>query len=688
MLFSLTFITSIYSVAKILWINRQNAGSEIMLNISALIAKGAMSFLKLFYLSITMFVIPVSLLLWLTSNYAPHGSGWVALSFCFGAVSSALSGYIGMRVATHTNVRTTNAAKKNLLSAFRIAFSGGEVMACSVVALALFGLLVIFYFKIEWVGQDLSKRNLFECLEIMTGFSLGAESIALFGRVAGGIYTKAADVGADIVGKIEQTIPEDDPRNPASIADNVGDNVGDIAGMGADLFGSYVSTLLAAMVLGAEAYQVGVVESLSFVVLPLIIAGLGIVSSIVGMVIIGLINSENIGRTLSLGNGISSVLLLVLSYFLIFNFLPDGFALREVIIIPKNIFYTIAIGIFVGSSMGWITEYFTTFGYYPVSSIVAQSTFGAGTNIIAGLSMGMFSTGIPAMLFSGAIYSSFALAGFYGVAIAASAMMSTTAIQLAIDAFGPIADNAGGLAEMSKLPSEVRERTDILDAVGNTTAAAGKGFAIASAALTSLALFAAFVGVTGLKHIDIYKADVLAMLVLGGMIPFLFSALSMQAVGRTAGQMVSEVRRQFRTIDGLIGGTTPPEYDRCIAIATKAALQEMVLPALLALLPPIAIGFCVGAEPLAAFLAGVMVCGIYLALLQCNAGGAWDNAKKSIEKGVTIDGKNYGKGSDAHKSSVVGDTVGDPFKDTSGPSINILIKLTAIVALLIAPYLS
>lgn len=685
----IAFLALGYACIRALWIRRQQVGTSEMATVARRIAHGARAFLKVEYKVIACFVVVTSGLLFYLNQYNPHGTAWVALSFIVGALFSALSGFIGMDIATLTNVRTTQAARKSLVPAFGISFAGGAVMAMGVVGLALLGLGGIFWLGTTYMYPSLAVEELYKLLEILTGFSLGAESIALFARVAGGIYTKAADVGADIVGKVEKSIPEDDPRNPATIADNVGDNVGDIAGMGADLFGSYVATVLAAMVLGAETYQAELLITLGPVLLPLAIAGLGVIASGIGISFVRLRSEKSsVHRALHIGNTIAILLTAVGAYYLINLLIPETMILRGYMVESTSLFYALLVGLVVGAVISWLTEYFTTVGHTPVDMIVTQSLAGPATNVIAGLSVGMLSTVVPTLLFAGAIYATFSLAGFYGVAMAAVGMMATTAVQLAIDAFGPIADNAGGIAEMSGLPEEVRQRTDLLDAVGNTTAATGKGFAIASAALTSLALFAAFVGMTGLKHIDIYKAEVLAGLMIGAMLPFLFSALAMQAVGRTAGKMVEEVRRQFATIPGLLEGKATPDYDRCIAIATYAALWQMILPALITLGAPVLIGLLGGPEMLAAFLAGVMVTGVPSALFQCNAGGAWDNAKKAFETGVKISDKPYAKGSEPHKAAVVGDTVGDPFKDTSGPSINILIKLTAIVALLLAPYIA
>ncbi|KRO70414.1 MAG: inorganic pyrophosphatase, partial [Cryomorphaceae bacterium BACL18 MAG-120924-bin36] len=531
-------------------------------------------------------------------------------------------------------------------------------------------------------------------LEVLAGFSLGAESIALFARVGGGIYTKAADVGADLVGKVEAGIPEDDPRNPATIADNVGDNVGDVAGMGADLFGSYVATMLATMVLGREVVSQDNFDGMAPILLPMVIAGLGIIFSIIGTFFVRIKGEDSsVMNALNLGNWSSMVLTAVSSYFVIQYMLPETMSFERsgseaLVITSMNVFWSIILGLVVGTLMSIVTEYYTSMGRRPVDSIVQKSGTGHGTNVIGGLAVGMESTVLPILILAAGIYGSFELAGLYGVAIAAAGMMATTAMQLAIDAFGPIADNAGGIAEMSHLPSEVRERTDNLDAVGNTTAATGKGFAIASAALTALALFAAYVGLAGIDGIDIYKADVLAMLFVGAMIPFFFSSLAISAVGKAAMEMVREVRRQFREIPGIMEGTGKPEYEKCVEISTKASIREMVAPGALALIAPILVGFTMGPEALGGLLAGITVSGVLMGMFQNNAGGAWDNAKKSFEKGVVIEGETFKKGSEPHKAAVTGDTVGDPFKDTSGPSMNILIKLTSIVALVIAPFIA
>jgi len=678
---------------------RHDAGTDRMKQIAGYIAKGAMSFLKAEYKILAVFVIIVGLLLGFSADPV-RSSPLIVLAFVVGAFSSALAGFIGMRVATKANVRTTNAARTSLSKALHISFSGGSVMGISVASIGILGLSLLFIlFQHLFNSEGLVGEPLKRVLEILTGFSLGAESIALFARVGGGIYTKAADVGADLVGKVEAGIPEDDPRNPAVIADNVGDNVGDVAGMGADLFGSYVSTMLATMVLGASisgiSFKNDGLGGLSPVILPLVLAVVGVIFSIVGTWFVRIKENGNPQDALNKGNFGAIILTAIASFFVIKKLLPESFDAHGIIYTSANVFWTVVVGLAVGTLMSIITEFFTALGRQPVNTIARQSISGAATNIISGLSVGMMSTALPILVLAAGIVSAYALAGIYGVAIAASGMMATTGIQLAVDAFGPIADNAGGIAEMSKLPKEVRERTDVLDTVGNTTAAVGKGFAIASAALTSLALFQAFKEITGVHDIDISKAEVLAGLFIGGMIPFLFSALAMRAVGQAANKMVVEVRRQFKEIVGLLEGKegVEPDYDKCIQISTSAALRLMMLPGLLAILTPVIIGFGFnamnfnGAEVFAATLAGVAVTGVLMAMFQSNAGGAWDNAKKSFEKGVEIDGKMYYKGSDPHKAAVTGDTVGDPFKDTSGPSMNILIKLTAIVSLVIAPLL-
>jgi K(+)-stimulated pyrophosphate-energized sodium pump len=595
-----------------------------------------------------------------------------------------------MIVATKANVRTAEAARTSLAKALNVSFTGGSVMGMGVAGLAILGLggLFIAFYQIFAQGQALTSVEMRTAIEVLAGFSLGAESIALFARVGGGIYTKAADVGADLVGKVEAGIPEDDVRNPATIADNVGDNVGDVAGMGADLFGSYVATILATMVLGQEISVTDNYGGFSPVLLPMLIAGVGLLASLVSTFFVR-ISSEtaSVQNALNVGNYASIAITFVTSYFLVKNILPEYLTLRGTTFTSMDVFYAIIVGLVVGALMSIITEYYTAMGKRPVDSIVQKSGTGHATNIIGGLAVGMESTVLPILVLAAGIIGSYHFAGIYGVSIAAAGMMATTAMQLAIDAFGPIADNAGGIAEMAQLPSEVRDRTDNLDAVGNTTAATGKGFAIASAALTSLALFAAFVGIAGISQIDIYKADVLAGLFVGGMIPFIFSALCISAVGKAAMEMVNEVRRQFREIPGIMEYKAKPEYEKCVAISTEASIRQMILPGAIALTVPVIVGFTMGPEVLGGVLAGVTVSGVLMGIFQSNAGGAWDNAKKSFEKGVLIDGQTYKKGSEPHKAAVTGDTVGDPFKDTSGPSMNILIKLMSIVSLVIAPYI-
>ncbi len=671
------------------WITKQDAGDDRMKWIAKNIADGAMAFLKAEYKVMGYFAAIACILLFVLGTTNDKSHPLVIGSFLVGAFLSALAGFIGMRVATKANVRTAQAAKTSLSRALKVSFTGGTVMGMGVAGLAVMGLgsLFIAFYFIFVNGASPNGEEMERAIEVLTGFSLGAESIALFARVGGGIYTKAADVGADLVGKVEAGIPEDDPRNPATIADNVGDNVGDVAGMGADLFGSYVATVLATMVLGRETVAVDNFGGLSPILLPMVIAGAGIIFSIIGTFFVSVKEGGDVQAALNRGNWASVILTAVSSYFIVKNILPDTLLLRGVEFTSNGVFFSIITGLVVGALISMITEYYTAMGKAPVLSIIRQSATGHATNVIGGLSVGMMSTALPILVLAAGIYLSYYFAGLYGVSIAAAGMMATTAMQLAIDAFGPIADNAGGIAEMSHLPAEVRERTDILDAVGNTTAATGKGFAIASAALTSLALFAAFVGLAGITAIDIYKAEVLAGLFIGGMIPFVFSAMAISAVGRAAMAMVEEVRRQFREIKGIMDGSGTPEYDKCVAISTKAAIREMILPGALAITSPIVVGFLFGPEVLGGLLAGVTVSGVLMALFQSNAGGAWDNAKKSFEKGVEINGQIYYKKSEPHKAAVTGDTVGDPFKDTSGPSMNILIKLMSIVSLVIAPAL-
>lgn len=681
------------------WVNKQPTGEANMVELSTYIAEGAMAFLKAEWKILTYFAIVAAIILGWSGTLIETSSPIIALSFLIGAVFSATAGYFGMNIATKANVRTTQAARTSLKDALKVAFTGGTVMGLGVASLAVLGLSILFiiFYQIYVVSAGgpvngvaaVNGLPMEKAIEVLAGFSLGAESIALFARVGGGIYTKAADVGADLVGKVEAGIPEDDVRNPATIADNVGDNVGDVAGMGADLFGSYVATILATMVLGREIVVRDNFGGLSPILLPMLIAGLGIIFSIIGFTLVRISDEKgSVQKALNLGNWTSVIITTVACYFIVMWMLPENMELRGYKFKNTGVFLAILVGSIVGALMSIVTEFYTSMGKRPVNSIVQQSGTGAATNIIGGLSVGMESTLIPTIILASGIYLSYYFAGLYGVAIAAAGMMATTAMQLAIDAFGPIADNAGGIAEMSQLPKEVRGRTDILDAVGNTTAATGKGFAIASAALTALALFAAYVGLAGINSIDIYKADVLAGLFVGGMIPFIFSSLAISAVGKAAMAMVEEVRRQFREIPGIMEYKAKPEYDKCVAISTQASLKKMMLPGAIALITPVIIGFAFGPEVLGGLLAGVTVSGVLMGMFQNNAGGAWDNAKKSFEAGVEINGKMEYKGSEAHKASVTGDTVGDPFKDTSGPSMNILIKLMSIVALIIAPHIS
>ncbi len=703
----------IYMGIKRSWVMKQHAGDGKMKEISDYIYEGALAFLSAEYKLLAVFVVIVSVLLAIVSFVVPTTHWLIVVSFIFGAIFSAFAGNIGMKIATKTNVRTTQAARTSLPNALKISFGGGTVMGLGVAGLAVLGLTVFFiaFFQFFMGGVWTSTMDMTIVLETLAGFSLGAESIALFARVGGGIYTKAADVGADLVGKVEAGIPEDDPRNPATIADNVGDNVGDVAGMGADLFGSYVATVLAAMVLGNYVIKdMGGSISDAFggigpILLPMAIAGVGIIISIIGTMLVKIKDNDakeaQVMGALNIGNWTSIILVAISCYGLVTWMLPETMKMEffgegVLEISSMRVFYATLVGLIVGAVISSVTEYYTGLGKPPILKIVQQSSTGAGTNIIAGLATGMISTFPSVLLFAGAIWASYAFAGFYGVALAASAMMATTAMQLAIDAFGPISDNAGGIAEMSEQEPIVRERTDILDSVGNTTAATGKGFAIASAALTSLALFAAYVTFTGIDGINIFKAPVLAMLFVGGMVPVVFSALAMNAVGKAAMEMVQEVRRQFKEIPGIMEGTGKPEYDKCVAISTQASLKEMMLPGLLTIGFPLVIAFfpmlfgmnkLAIAEMLGGYMAGVTVSGVLWAIFQNNAGGAWDNAKKSFEAGVEINGEMTYKGSEAHKAAVTGDTVGDPFKDTSGPSMNILIKLTCLIGLVIAPIL-
>ena len=701
-------------VVKKAQVMKNDAGDGKMKEISDHIYEGALAFLKAEYRLLTFFVIGASVVLAGVSFMVESTHILIVVAFIIGAIFSAFAGNMGMKIATKTNVRTTQAAKTSLPNALKVSFGGGTVMGLGVAGLAVLGLTAFFiiFYQMFMGGEWTNTGDMTMVLETLAGFSLGAESIALFARVGGGIYTKAADVGADLAGKVQADIPEDDPRNPATIADNVGDNVGDVAGMGADLFGSYVATVLAAMVLGNYVIEDmgGKIQDafggIGPILLPMSIAGVGIIISLIGTFLVKIKSNDakeaDVQKALNIGNWASIIMVAVACYALVTWMLPEtmqmsffGEGIQE--ISSMRVFYACLVGLVVGAGISAFTEYYTGLGSKPILKIVQQSSTGAGTNIIAGLATGMISTFSSVLLFAAAIWASYALAGFYGVALAASAMMATTAMQLAIDAFGPIADNAGGIAEMSEQDPIVRERTDILDAVGNTTAATGKGFAIASAALTSLALFAAYVTFTGIDGINIFKAPVLSMLFVGGMVPVVFSALAMNAVGKAAMEMVNEVVRQFKQIPGIMEGTGKPEYDKCVDISTKASLKEMMLPGILTIGFPIAV-VLVGklvymdnnmlvAEMLGGYMAGVTVSGVLWAIFQNNAGGAWDNAKKSFEAGVEINGEMTYKGSEAHKAAVTGDTVGDPFKDTSGPSMNILIKLTCLIGLVIAPIL-
>ena len=660
----------VYALVKTQWINRQDPGNQALQNIGAAVREGAMAFLAREYKVLAVVVLITGGLLY----FFNHGTArWVGVSFLVGAFCSATSGFFGMRVATAANMRTAHSAEKGLPEALAVAFSGGSVMGMTVVGLALIGIGSLFWFFTDMLGTEMRVMQK-QVLQVLSGFSLGASSIALFARVGGGIYTKAADVGADLVGKIEAGIPEDDARNPATVADNVGDNVGDVAGMGADLFESYAGAIIGAMILGAAAH------SQELITLPLALAAVGIVVSVIGTFFVRTREGGNPQFALNMGTLGSGVLLAVVAYPLIMHLAPATFTLSKVVYTAQGIYWAVLAGLGGGIAIGLLTEFHTAQGRRPVNAIVEASTTGAATNIIAGLGVGMMSTTWPVMCLAGAIVMSHHFAGIYGVAIAALGMLATTGIQLAVDAYGPIADNAGGLAEMAKLPPEVRHRTDKLDAVGNTTAAIGKGFAIGSAALTALALFAAFEETAGIRVIDVAQPMVMAGVLIGGMMPFLFSALAIGAVGRAAHTMIEEVRRQFREMPGIMLGTQRPDYARCVDISTKAAIREMVLPGLLALVVPVLVGVFGKLEMLGGLLCGVLVSGVMMALFMANSGGAWDNAKKAIE-----DGLHGGKGSPAHKAAVVGDTVGDPFKDTAGPSINILIKLMCVVSLIIAP---